>query len=96
MEEPTNDEECTRPPVMRDLVELCRELNARGANYIVVGGMAVNIHGYIRNTEDIDLLIQTDPANEAKVIDALKILPRGRGDRTHTWRGRRLRGRPGL
>jgi hypothetical protein len=62
---------------MRDLVELCRELNTREANYIVVGGMAVNIHGYIRNTEDIDLLIEINPANEAKVIDALKMLPEG-------------------
>ena len=60
---------------MGDLVEICRELNSRGANYVVVGGMAINIHGYIRNTEDIDLLIETNAANEAKVFDALKILP---------------------
>lgn len=77
MENESDDAERTRPPVMRDLVEICRELNARGANYIVVGGMAVNIHGYIRNTEDIDLLIEINPANEAKVIDSLKILPEG-------------------
>lgn len=77
MENETDDAERTRPPVMGDLVEICRELNARGANYIVVGGMAVNIHGYIRNTEDIDFLIETNPANEAKVFDALRILPEG-------------------
>lgn len=62
---------------MRDLVDLCRELNLRGANYIVVEGIAVNVHGYIRNTKDIDLLIEINPTNEAKVIDALKILPEG-------------------
>jgi hypothetical protein len=77
MENEFDDAERTRPPVMGDLVEICRELNARAANYIVVGGMAVNIHGYIRNTEDIDLLIEITPANEAKVIDSLKILPEG-------------------
>jgi hypothetical protein len=77
MENEFDDAECTRPPVMRDLVEICRELNAQGAHYIVVGGMAVNIHGYIRNTEDIDLLIEINPANEEKVFEALKILPEG-------------------
>ena len=77
MENEPDDAERTRPPVMRDLVDLCRELNARGANYIVIGGMAVNIHGYIRNTEDIDLLIEITPGNEAKVIDALQTLPEG-------------------
>ena len=50
MENESDDTERTRPPVMRDLVEICRELNARDANYIVVGGMAINMHGYVRNT----------------------------------------------
>jgi len=31
--------EC-RPPIEADLVGLCRELNQRGAKYIVVGGFA--------------------------------------------------------
>jgi hypothetical protein len=30
-----------RPPEERDLIALCRELNAQGAKYLVVGGMAV-------------------------------------------------------
>ena len=77
MEDESNDEECTRPPVMADLVGLCRELNQRGANYIVVGGMAINIHGFARNTEDIDLLIDTDNANERKILEVLSLLPDG-------------------
>ena len=75
MEESTDDQGRTRPPLTRDLVSICRELNARDAKYIVVGGMAVNIHGLIRNTEDIDLLIECDLENEAKVIDAIATLP---------------------
>jgi len=43
----------------------------------VVGGMAVNIRGYIRNTEHIDLLLEINLTNETKVIDALKTLPEG-------------------
>jgi hypothetical protein len=77
MEEPTDDQERTRPPLIGDLVDLCRELNQRGAIYIVVGGMAINIHGFARNTEDIDLLIETTVENEAKILEALSLLPEG-------------------
>jgi hypothetical protein len=31
-----------RPPEQTDLVRLCRELNERGAHYVVIGGMAIN------------------------------------------------------
>ena len=77
MEIEPNDAERTRPPLMTDLVGLCRELNARNARYIVVGGMAINIHGFARNTEDIDLLIETGDLNEGKVLEVLSLLPDG-------------------
>ncbi|MBC8128563.1 MAG: hypothetical protein H8M99_15600 [Gloeobacteraceae cyanobacterium ES-bin-144] len=77
MENESDDEERTRPPLMTDLVGLCRELNARNANYIVVGGMAINIHGFARNTEDIDLLIEIGELNEGKVLEVLSLLPDG-------------------
>ena len=64
-----------RAPEVEDLVKLCRRLNALGARYIVVGGMAIIQSGYLRATEDIDLLIDTELDNEAKVYEALKILP---------------------
>lgn len=38
----------SRPPTTEDLVNLCRELNRLGAKYVVVGGMAVNQHGFVR------------------------------------------------
>lgn len=62
---------------MGDLVGICRELNQRSANYIVVGGMAINIHGFTRNTEDIDLLIETEVTNERKILEVLSLLPDG-------------------
>lgn len=77
MENEPDDAERTRPPLMTDLVGLCRELNARNARYIVVGGMAINIHGFARNTEDIDLLIETGDLNEGKVLEVLSLLPDG-------------------
>ena len=60
-----------RPPTDDDLAILCRRLNERGARYIIVGGMAITHAGYLRLTGNIDLLVDPDPENEAKVFDAL-------------------------
>jgi hypothetical protein len=45
-----------RAPGQVDLARLARELNAHGARYLVIGGMAIIQLGLIRATEDIDLL----------------------------------------
>lgn len=65
----------SREPTAEDLRDLCRELNARGARYIVVGGFAIRAANYLRSTMDIDLIVATDAENEARVIDALATLP---------------------
>jgi len=65
----------SREPTLEDLRSLCRELNARGARYVVVGGFAIRAAGYVRRTVEIDLLMATDPDNEARVFDALATLP---------------------
>lgn len=64
-----------RIPTDSDLVALCRALNEAGARYIVVGGFAINHHGYIRATEDIDILIDLDPENQRRVKSGLATLP---------------------
>jgi hypothetical protein len=66
--------EC-RPPVEADLVALCRELNRRGAKYVVVGGFAIIAAGFPRFTGDVDLIVASDAENEAKVFSALATLP---------------------
>lgn len=53
----------SRPPERADLVELCRQLQDRGASFLVVGGFAVILAGYARTTGDIDIL--TDKRTEA-------------------------------
>lgn len=70
-----SQEEVTRPPEETDLVSLCKELNQRGAKYIVIGGFAIIAAGYPRFTEDVDLLVDVSLENEQKVIDALMTLP---------------------
>ncbi len=64
-----------REPSVEDLLELCRELNARRALYVVVGGFAIRASGYLRQTMDIALVVATNPENEARVFKALEILP---------------------
>lgn len=41
-----------------------RELNKAKVKYLVVGGVAVNLYGYLRFTGDLDLLILL---NEEKI-----------------------------
>ncbi len=65
----------TRPPDDRDLAALARELNRLGARYVVIGGVAINRLGFIRATDDLDLLIARDMANQRLVRKALEILP---------------------
>jgi hypothetical protein len=64
-----------RPPTVGDLVALCRRLNDEAARYIVVGGMAMIQAGFVRATEDIDLLIDTTADNVLRVQRALLYLP---------------------
>jgi hypothetical protein len=66
-----------RPPLLKDLVSLCRSLNREGARYVVIGGMAIIQAGLGRATNDIDLLIDTSPENQDKVRRALMTLPDG-------------------
>jgi hypothetical protein len=68
--------EC-REPTLEDLRDLCRELNQRGARYVVIGGFALRAAGYNRRTMDVDLMVDGDPKNERLVFEALATLPDG-------------------
>jgi hypothetical protein len=77
-----NDDACaggleSREPTLTDLRNLCHELNQREARYLVVGGFAMAAAGYNRRTMDVDLLVDTQGDNEARVLDAVATLPDG-------------------
>lgn len=55
--------------IPRDFQEFIRLLNRHGAEYLVVGGYAVAIHGYVRNTGDIDFFIALNSSNAQKMVD---------------------------
>ncbi len=47
-------------------------LNRADVAYLVVGGLAVNAHGYVRMTMDINLVIALNPENIIKALHALE------------------------
>ena len=52
-----------RDPDQGDLLKICKSLNEHGAKYLVIGGMAMVLHGFNRGTEDIDLLVDKVASN---------------------------------
>ena len=64
-----------RAPELEDLVALCRALHEQNVQYILIGDFAVILHGGIRGTKDIDLLIDPGPNNVQKIKKALSKLP---------------------
>jgi len=42
-----------------------------GIRFIVVGGVAVTLHGYVRLTEDVDLLLERSPDNLQQLLTTL-------------------------
>lgn len=46
-------------------------LGAHGVQYVVVGGIAVQVHGHVRMTNDVDLIAAPDPYNLQRLADAL-------------------------
>lgn len=53
------------------LVRVCSLLNRLSAKYLIVGAQAAILHGHIRTTEDVDILIPEDLENHARVLAAL-------------------------
>ena len=54
-----------------DYIDMLKCLNKAGVDYILVGGWAVNMYGYIRATVDLDIWILADPENAKKVYRAV-------------------------
>lgn len=74
MDDP-QDGSYSRAPELEDLVELCKALNAEKVKYLLVGGFAVILHGSVRGTKDIDLLVDTSVANVQALKRAMAVLP---------------------
>lgn len=58
-----------------DLLELLARFGREQVEYVLIGGHAVRLNGYVRGTEDIDILLPSSIENGRKVIRALNYLP---------------------
>lgn len=56
---------------------MCRLLNDAGVRYVIVGGFALALHGAIRATKDIDVLIEPTLDNARRALEALRGLTYG-------------------
>lgn len=56
----------------KDFREFIELLNEHDVAYLVIGGYAVNFHGYPRYTKDIDLWLWLTQENIEKLIQAIK------------------------
>jgi len=52
--------------------QVCAALNGAGAHYLVIGGVACILHGYIRATKDVDILIEQTLENAERVLQGLE------------------------
>jgi len=56
------------------LTQIFHSLNKAEVRYLVVGGLAVMAHGYLRMTRDLDLFLSLEEENTAKAVQVLETL----------------------
>ena len=52
--------------------EIFREFELRDVRYLVVGGMAVNLYGYVRLTVDLDIMADLSEENLSKITEVME------------------------
>jgi hypothetical protein len=57
---------------LEQLTEICKKLNEYKVKYVIVGGIAIILHGFERKTIDVDIIIDSSEENITKIISALK------------------------
>lgn len=52
--------------------EVLRDFQKERVKYVVVGGIALNLHGSLRNTADLDILVEMSDENLRKIVSILQ------------------------
>lgn len=58
--------------------EILERLVAAGAEFVVIGGLALGARGVVRATKDIDIVVSPDPEN-LKVVAEVAVAAGGHG-----------------
>jgi predicted nucleotidyltransferase len=61
----------TRRETPLDAASILQVLARHGVEYILIGGLAVQAHGHIRTTQDVDIFPSPDPENLERLALAL-------------------------
>lgn len=56
---------------VRRIETVLKTLNDARVRYLIAGGVAVVLHGYLRATADLDLVVQLTPDNPKRALGAL-------------------------
>ncbi len=67
----------TRPATWDDVKLVARLLTAAQTRWALIGGYAIAAHGFVRVSEDIDILVDPSEENARRWIAALAQLPDG-------------------
>jgi hypothetical protein len=59
-------------PSTDDTSSIFHLLARAGVPFVIIGGHAVNFHGYVRTTEDFDVIFERTPASEAALLTLLE------------------------
>src|SRR5215210_1246366 len=57
---------------VRSLETIVRALNDADVQYLIVGGIAVNAHGFVRLTRDVDIVLALEPENARRGLRTLQ------------------------
>lgn len=52
--------------------EIFKEFELKGIRYLVAGGIAVNIFGYVRMTMDLDIMVDLSDKNLSKLVEVME------------------------
>lgn len=66
------------------IIDVWKYLSENNVNYLTIGGFAVNIYGYGRNTGDIDIFIEDTIVNREHLRNAIKQMGLGDYERIST------------
>lgn len=56
--------------MLQEILNIWKVFNENNVRYLTIGGLAVNIYGYTRNTGDVDILIEDTIANRKNLRSA--------------------------
>jgi hypothetical protein len=67
-------------PLAADQLELLRALERHGVEFVVVGGVAAQVHGWEGATADLDIAVSRESSNVDRLNLALRSVDAGEGE----------------